>query len=888
MPKIPDDILLDVAGFCIKYLNDRYSNERGLFRFAVSQTDVRQLQTQIAQKTVTHRDDLDPHLVAEVLQTTFRDLESPLLHEVYVDILSTDPQQNEYTENKINIQQWLQKLPERKRSLMHSYFRLLSRLAAVEETDASLNQLAYSISPTICRPLNCAFMSLRHKEDLNKIRPAILFLIENYGDIFTFTKSFHMGHNAFAMDKDSRDAMLSDMMTSAMVIDPSNKSTSGMEVRFISSDTSEDDIGGGTAMPFVKPSLMLSIPGINQGINSTSGINLSSNSSAFIPSSLSFSSLSSGGSSDESDLISSTNINTIGIKDWQYSDSDWKVFHALVCHKVSRFLDFSDNERHEYMQAESEGDGHHAVMQSWTAKVNLAAHNNSLAANKLDPSGMPPSTNTSSQSPSHHGPSSPTSSAALSVGTNSGSGATSTSGSTNSGSPSIMGKKYLSPKSSSLYSKSYSRRNRRRKMVAECKGLRQQIQEFEQGFLLQNSRMPKAQERGDMNQLYVKYRELKKDIRETAAKDMQRVIRGFLARRLVLKLLHGSASDEIFTVGKTQSNSSATTKSDAMMISPEAAHLDSSAIVSPRDSSVSSTKDNTFFGGIGASGGNVSLSTPGVISSSSAAAAAASYNSNSSTSASTVTSTSNSSLSQGTLSGSDLGLYRPSGSLDDDVVKFRELLYAKRDLKRTLKKFDTDFMEQHNRQPKKADKESMRPMYQKYQEIKTSIEILRVHMQNFENQIPDDLRNEVFGAGGTVSAAVSPTHNMNLTASNISESGKRSSAASNSGGDIDMEDIAVETSSVPSSTRSTNSTVELSSTGSASSSGKTSSGGSKSQPTLDELTQEKKHLHEYLKVYERDFNRIHGRPVMKNEDILPVAAEYQRYKELKNLIKELK
>lgn len=89
MPKIPDDILLDIAGFCIKYLGDRCSNERGLFRFAVSQTDVRQLQAQIAQKTVTHRDDLDAHLVAEVLQTTYRDLESPLLHEVYTDILNT-------------------------------------------------------------------------------------------------------------------------------------------------------------------------------------------------------------------------------------------------------------------------------------------------------------------------------------------------------------------------------------------------------------------------------------------------------------------------------------------------------------------------------------------------------------------------------------------------------------------------------------------------------------------------------------------------------------------------------------------------------------------------------------------------------------------------------
>ncbi len=233
---------------------------------------------------------------------------------------------------------------------MHSYFRLLSKLAGVEETDASLMQLAYSISPTICRPLNCAYMSLRHKEDLNKIRPVILFLIENYTDIFTFTRSFHMGHSAFSIDKDSREAMLSDMMASSMVIDPSSKSSSGLEVRFISSDTSgsEDDASHSHSLPFVKPSLMLTIPGNNQN---SSGSSLGSGNSSLAPINLSFSSLSGGSSADENDIA----LSTASEKDWQYSDSDWKIFHALVCHKVSRFLDFKDNEHQEYMQAESEG-----------------------------------------------------------------------------------------------------------------------------------------------------------------------------------------------------------------------------------------------------------------------------------------------------------------------------------------------------------------------------------------------------------------------------------------------------------------------------------------------------------------------------------------------------
>lgn len=89
MPRISDDILIDVAGFCVSYLNDRCSHERGLFRISVSQTDVRQLQSQISQKLVSQRDEFDPHIIAEVLQTSFKDMESPLMQEVYPDILTT-------------------------------------------------------------------------------------------------------------------------------------------------------------------------------------------------------------------------------------------------------------------------------------------------------------------------------------------------------------------------------------------------------------------------------------------------------------------------------------------------------------------------------------------------------------------------------------------------------------------------------------------------------------------------------------------------------------------------------------------------------------------------------------------------------------------------------
>lgn len=87
--KLKEEERYEVINFCINYLYDKHPNERGLFRSAVSQTDVRLLQSQIAQHSVKQRDELDPHLIAEVLNSTLKDLNSPLFHEIYKDIVQT-------------------------------------------------------------------------------------------------------------------------------------------------------------------------------------------------------------------------------------------------------------------------------------------------------------------------------------------------------------------------------------------------------------------------------------------------------------------------------------------------------------------------------------------------------------------------------------------------------------------------------------------------------------------------------------------------------------------------------------------------------------------------------------------------------------------------------
>lgn len=118
--KLTDPQRLEVVTFCISYLFEKFPNERGLFRSSVSQTDVRNLQNQLALHSVKAREDLDPHLVAEVLQTTFRDLNSPLMSDIYKDMVAAG--NFEFTTFSFpaierNIQNWLMKIMKLIRNL---------------------------------------------------------------------------------------------------------------------------------------------------------------------------------------------------------------------------------------------------------------------------------------------------------------------------------------------------------------------------------------------------------------------------------------------------------------------------------------------------------------------------------------------------------------------------------------------------------------------------------------------------------------------------------------------------------------------------------------------------------------------------------------------------
>ena len=133
------------------------------------------------------RDEVDQHVIAGVLTATLKDMHSPVMIEVYNDVLNTD-----ITEDTrlciATIRNWIVKIPSPRFEIIKQLFLLLHKLTTPRIggiSDSNPTQLAFNLSPFICRPFNSAYMSIRHMEDLLKTRPVIAFMIENFNDIMT-------------------------------------------------------------------------------------------------------------------------------------------------------------------------------------------------------------------------------------------------------------------------------------------------------------------------------------------------------------------------------------------------------------------------------------------------------------------------------------------------------------------------------------------------------------------------------------------------------------------------------------------------------------------------------------------------------------------------------
>lgn len=153
-----------------------------------------------------------------------------------------------------------------------------------------------------------------------------------------------------------------------------------------------------------------------------------------------------------------------------------------------------------------------------------------------------------------------------------------------------------------------------------------------------------------METVYTRYRKLKKEIRDLSATDVQRAMRGYLARKR-----HGRVGTFRSALDKAAGGTASSGKTSVVKRADYA--------------------NNFFVAPSGAAGAVGSAGAAGE------------------------------------------GLFPGSNIPSSLYATYRDLLEKKRDLKRRLKKFDEDFFENWGRNPKKSDKEVIRPMYQSYHEV---------------------------------------------------------------------------------------------------------------------------------------------------------------------------
>ena len=645
------------------------------------------------------RDEVDQHVIAGVLTSSLKDMHIPIMFEVYNDVLNT-----EITEDSrlciAAIRNWIVKLSSPKFEIIKQLFALLNSLSSSRFggiADSNPTQLAFNLAPFICRPYNSAYMSIRHMEDLLKIRPVIAFIIENFNEIMT---------------KDLRPRPPVVVASSKLYPDNYNDLPSPIRNQI---QKNSDPVKPFVSYPF-PPNIQIPFVDDDKN-NSQSSIN-----------------------NDNDVQHVSRNVN---FQSWE-----WKMLETLTVARLDGILKESSmrNSRNESISNSnlSSNSGNVVTKKIRYETKKLDQNNNDVDIEKLridsDHRSME-NIDYSNNNGNNHG---------------------------------MYGNRFEQKV------KRESRGIARRRMVSECKSLRSKISQFEEEWHRDNNRGPiKNSDRGPMQAIYTKYREIKKAIRDHAATDIQRYIRGYLTR--LTKKRNRKES------GKNN------------------------------DLSIASIVNIT------------NISRPLYVPMS--------------------------------LSESKLSDINPHPAIQVDnfssipteiYSRYRELLGEKRELKRKLKRFDEDFEAQHGRTPNRSDKEVMRPLYQKYHDVKSQLEDLRAKIEASHGPLPEE-----FIEGGNISVAPFQSNNAQ---SDPKPTDERDSSffdreISDSKSSINMSD------------------------------GIRLSGIVRGNPLdLESLQTEKRDLHAYLKAYERDFTRTHGRPVMKHEDIAAVAPEYERYKELKGIL----
>lgn len=128
---------------------------------------------------------LDPHLVAGVLQLTLKDMLMSVCHKIYDDMMGCSNESADFSRNKSDVIQWMCKLDVETFNFVKTLMAFIHQLGTTAGNDANISQLVFIFAPLLCRPPNSAYMSVRHMEDLRKLRPTLQVVVENYLEIFS-------------------------------------------------------------------------------------------------------------------------------------------------------------------------------------------------------------------------------------------------------------------------------------------------------------------------------------------------------------------------------------------------------------------------------------------------------------------------------------------------------------------------------------------------------------------------------------------------------------------------------------------------------------------------------------------------------------------------------
>lgn len=374
----------------------------------------------------------------------------------------------------------------------------------------------------------------------------------------------------------------------------------------------------------------------------------------------------------------------------------------------------------------------------------------------------------------------------------------------------------------------------RKRTVAACRALRAQIARFEEAFIKMHGRPPKGQaERAPLATTYAQYREWKRAIRADAASRIQALARGASVRsylsqdprfREIIRKRAGRPKKAPYSHLSLPEGleSKKTQKMQSQTLAPIPRRADGSVeiVMGPSSGFSKRSISDTSFDN----------------------------------------STLNSSQFPSTMSN-----VSGTSSFKQEISHFShaQLQAQKRELKQELKKYDLSFFNRHGRMPIKAEKEPIRHLYEKYNQLKNRITAVERDPSLIQQpqELPQQQPAPVSSSRRKKNKPMVSSHSIDVG----SHSSNSSNHSNTSGEDTQSNVHNSQTRSRPDSYKRT----------------PTSPG---SQQDIGALKTEKQALHQMLRSYEKDFYKKYNRQVSSYADIRPVASQYRRYKEIKKQI----